>query len=276
MTDTPHAAHIDDQAAPNADGEAGGAGEVWPVCSGASFNLWEPDTGDYYDSVDADSIREDLHHKRQTQHGTASSAFANLPETVTADPQTLPCLRPRIAFRDVSRSNDTRTFKCALIPPDRVLTHKAPYLLQTQGQPADEAYVLGVLSSMVFDWQVRRTAELNMTFAQLNQASIPDPGEGHAVRDRVTKIAARLAAAADRFAGWAAGHGVRSGPVPLEERRKLLAELDACVAVLYGLDSEDIAVLYDTFGRPGQYDARRVAVLAAMHDMAVPTGAAQQ
>ena len=41
----------------------------------------------------------------------------------------------------------------------------------------------------------------------------------------------------------------------------LLAELDACVAYLYGLDEDDIAVVYDTFGRPGQWDERREAVL---------------
>ena len=41
----------------------------------------------------------------------------------------------------------------------------------------------------------------------------------------------------------------------------LLAELDACVAHLYGLDEDDIAVVYDTFGRPGQWDERRDAVL---------------
>ena len=45
----------------------------------------------------------------------------------------------------------------------------------------------------------------------------------------------------------------------------LLAELDACVAYLYGLDENDIAVVYDTFGRPGQWDERRNAVLACFH-----------
>ena len=115
-----------------------------------------------------------------------------------------------------------------------------------------------------------------MTFEHLNQASIPDPGEGHPVRDRVTKIAARLAAADDRFAGWADQHGVQTGTVLPKEREKLLAELDACVAVLYGLDTDDVVVLYDTFAKPGQHDSRRDAVLDAMRGMTVPAGAARQ
>ena len=243
------------------------AGEVWPVCSGSSFDLWKPDTGDYYDSVHADRIKQHLHAKRLSQRETASSAFAELADTVTDDPDTLPCLRPRIAFRDVTRANDSRTFRCALIPPDRVLTHQAPYLLQTHGSPADEAYVLGVLSSMIFDWQTRQTAELHMTFEQLNQASVPDPGEGHPVRDRVTVIAGRLAAADDRFDAWAEKIGAEQHTVTDDEREDILAELDACVAVLYGLDADDVTVLYDTFGLSGQWDDRRDAVLAAMRQL---------
>ena len=246
--------------------------EVWPVCSGSSFNVWEPDTGDYYDSVDAAGIRKHLHAKRQSQRNTASSAFAELPEEVTDDPQTLPCLRPRIAFRDVTRANDSRTFRCALIPPNRVLTHQAPYLLQTRGTPADEAYVLGVLSSMIFDWQTRQTAELHMTFEQLNQASVPDPGEGHPVRNRVTEIAGRLAAVDGRFDSWVQHTGAQTGPIPDDEREELLAELDACVAVLYGLDTDDVTVIYDTFAKQGQWNARRDAVLSAMHHISTPEG----
>ena len=243
------------------------AGEVWPVCSGSSFDLWEPDTGDYYDSVRADSIQQHLHAKRLSQRETASSAFSELPEEVTKDPVTLPCLRPRVAFRDVTRANDSRTFRCALIPPDRVLTHKAPYLLQTWGTPVDEAYVLGVLSSMIFDWQVRRTTELNMTFEQLNQASVPDPGEGHPVRDRVTEIAGRLAAADDRFDVWTKQIGAEAGTVGDGEREDMLVELDACVALLYGLDTDDVTVLYDTFGLLDQWNDRRDAVLSTMRQL---------
>ena len=56
------------------------------------------------------------------------------------------------------------------------------------------AGLLGVLSSMPCDWQSRRTVELHMTFEQFGLLSIPDPGEGHPVRDRVVEIAGRLSA----------------------------------------------------------------------------------
>ncbi len=240
--------------------------EVWPVYDGKSFNLWEPETGTYYDSVEAVSITSHLFGKRLRQSRTKSSAFSELTESVLQDPATLPCRRARIAFRDVTNPTNTRTIVAALIPPDRVVANQAPYLLQLAGSVRDEAYVLGVLCSMPCDWQARRTVELHLNFLHLNLLCIPDPGEGHLVRDRVTELAARLAARDERFTDWAAEVGVPATSLATALRGggvvDALCELDACVAYLYGLDEADIAVIYDTFGRPGQWDERRDSVLA--------------
>ncbi len=239
--------------------------EVWPVYKGTSFNLWAPDTGVYYDSADADAITTHLHQKRLSQSRTVSSAFAELPEPVLRVPATLPCRRSRIAFRNVTNPTNTRTIVAALIPPDRVIVHHAPYLLQTAGSVRDEAYVLGVMCSMPCDWQARRTVELNLTFEQLNSFTVPDPGEGHPVRDRVVDIAGRLAAADDRFVRWAAAVGVPVGSADAPEiKADLICELDACVAHLYGLDEDDLAVLYRTFDakRPDRYAHHHAGVLA--------------
>ena len=240
---------------------------VWSVYKGTSFNIWAPDTGVYYDSADAKAMISTLQKKRLSQHQTKSSAFAELDKAVTKDPATLPCRNARIAFRNVTNPTNTRTLIAALLPKDRVILNHAPYLLQTAGTAVDEAYVLGVLCSMPCDWQARRTVELNMTFEQIGQLSVPDPGKGHPVRDRVAEIAGRLAAQDDRFSDWAAEVGVPVGGAETEGggRACLLAELDACVAYLYGLDKDDIVVVYDTFGRPGQWDERRDAVLACFH-----------
>ena len=235
---------------------------VWPVYKGTSFDIWEPDTGVYYDSAEAETMIATLQKKRLSQRRTRTSAFAEQDDDVAKDPASLPCRHARIAFRDVTNPTNTRTLLAALIPGDRVIVHQAPYLLRTAGTAVDEAYVLGVLCSMPCDWQARRTVELHMTFEQIGQLSIPDPGKGHPVRDRVVEISARLAAQDDRFSEWAAEVGVPVGSVDTGGGGAwLLAELDACVAHLYGLDEDDIAVVYDTFGRPGQWDERRDAVL---------------
>ena len=186
---------------------------VWPVYKGTSFDLWDPDTGVYYDSAEPEAMTAALQEKRLSQRRTKSSAFSEQLDDVVKDPASLPCRHARIVFRNVTNPTNTRSLITALVPGNRVIVHHAPYLLRTAGSHVDEAYVLGILCSMPCDWQVRRTAELNMTFEQIGQLSIPDPGKGHPVRDRVAEIAAQLAAQDDRFSEWAAEVGVPVGSV---------------------------------------------------------------
>ena len=221
---------------------------VWPVYGGLSFDLWNPDTGQYYDSVDSITICEFLGRKN----------------IVDSNDQVLDCMTPRIAFRDVTNPTNTRTVVTALIPGNRVLVHTAPYLCQISGDVVDGAYVLGVLSSMPFDWQARRTIELHLTFAKLNSLSIPDPGQGHPVRDRVAEIAVTLATVDERFSEWANENGLITVPPPARHSHNdLLAELDACVGWLFGLDESELRVVYNTFGHSGQWDLRRDQVVGA-------------
>ena len=115
---------------------------------------------------------------------------------------------------------------------------------------------------MPCDWQARRVVELKMSFQLLNTLSIPDPGAGHPVRDRVVEIAGRLAAVDERFADWAVEVRVPVGSAnDPDVKRDLLAELDACVACLYGLDEDDLAVIYDTFSETVDYSEHHAAVL---------------
>ena len=237
-------------------------GNRWLVYKGASFDLWNPDTGVYYASVDAEEIANHLQQKRQRQHRTSKSPFAEFATEHIEDPETLPCLRPRIAFRDITNSTNTRTVVTAFVPGEVVITNKGPYLLWPKGNEVDQAFLLGVLSSMILDWYARRVVELNLNFHILNSFPIPDPGEGHPVRGRVVEIAGRLAAVDERFAEWAAEVGVPVGSANDEAvKQDLICELDACVAFLYGLDEDEMAVVYETFSETVDYSDRHAAVL---------------
>ena len=234
----------------------------WLVYKGASFDLWEPDTGVYYASVDSKEITRHLQQKRQRQHKTPKSPFAEFTDEHIEDPETLPCLSPRIAFRDITNSTNTRTVVTALVPGELVITNQAPFLLWPKGGEHDEAFLLGVLSSMVLDWYARRVVELHLNFHILNNFPIPDPGEGHPVRDRVVEIAGRFAAVDERFADWAAEVGVPVASANDEDTKQdLTCELDACVGYLYGLDEDDLGVIYETFSETVDYSDRHAAVL---------------
>lgn len=237
--------------------------ERWLVYKGASFDVWCSDAGSYYASVDAVDITLHLQEKRKKQHRIASSPFAEFTADHVNDATTLPCLYPRIAFRDVTNRTNTRTVVAALVPGNTVITNQAPYLLWPKGTAVDVAFLLGVLSSMVLDWFSRCVVELHVNFHIFNSFPINDPGSGDAIRDRVVEIAGTLAAVDERFAEWAAEVGVPVGSANDEATKQdLIHELDACVAHLYDLDEEDLEVIYATFDekRPNRYIDRFAAV----------------
>ena len=238
--------------------------DFWPVYTGKSFNLWNPDTGEYSSSADPETVTAALQRKRRNGHRNRRSAFSEMPAAWIEDPDTLPCLRPRIAVRDTARSSDTRTVIAALVPGELVITHQAPYLLRVRGTERDEAFLIGVLSSMILDWYARRVVELHLTASILDNFPIPDADiDNDPTASRTVEIAGRLAAVDDRFSEWAAAVGVPVGSANDKPTKSdLICELDACVARLYGLDEDDLAVIYDTFHEGADYSDRLAAVLA--------------
>ena len=237
--------------------------DIWPVYSGKSFGIWNPDTGQYYASVEAESITTHLAQKRRRGHRVQRSVFSEFDAACIDDPDTLACRRPRIMFRDVARSTDTRTVIVALVPGETVAVHKAPTLVWPMGTARDEAYVLGILSSMILDWYARRLVEMTLSFTLLNGFPIPHVDtERNLAAARVVEIAGRLAATDDRFAEWAAAVGVPVGSVTDDDtKHDLICELDACVAHLYGLEESDLAVIYETFHENTDYSDRHAAAL---------------
>ena len=117
---------------------------------------------------------------------------------------------------------------------------------------------------MILDWYARRVVELSLNFHILNNFPIPDADiDNDPVASRVIEISGRLAAVDYRYADWAAEVGVPVGSVTDEATKQdLICELDACVANLFGLDEDDLAVVYETFHEGADYSERHVAVLA--------------
>src|SRR5207344_2095327 len=108
-----------------------------------------------------------------------------------ADPRTLPALHPRIAWRDVARATDTRTVIAAFVPPSTILVHQAYYLFWRDGSPATQAYTLGVLSALPFDWYARQMVESHVTVEFMRSAPVPRVPEVNPLRRRVVEITGR-------------------------------------------------------------------------------------
>jgi hypothetical protein len=236
----------------------------WPVFKGETFDLWSPDNGvnSYYAWADPDKVETVLFEKRlRSGRGSRSSAHSEFTLAYRNDKSTLPTRRPRIAFRDMSRATDTRTVRVALLPPKVFIVHLAPYLLWPRGDEADEAFLLGVLSSIALDWYARRWVETHLTYNFFNPLPVPRPSRADPLWSRAVVLAGRLAALDGRFAIWAEKVGVEHGPLQADEKQDMIDELDAVVARLYGLSEPQLVHLFETFHEGWDYEPRLSAVL---------------
>jgi hypothetical protein len=121
-----------------------------------------------------------------------------------------------------------------------------PFLIWEDGDETNEAYLIGVLSSIPADWYARRFVEKHLDYYIFN--GIPVPTENNEpLHQRVIELSGRLAAVDDRYADWADTVKVDYGPLNEKKKQDLMYELDAVVAHLYGLSREHVEVIFETF-----------------------------
>ena len=239
----------------------------WPVYKGESFDLWNPDTGTYYAWADPEPALRWIQAKRQRAHKRrGDSPHREFSARHIRDRSTLPCYRPRVAFRDVSRATDSRTLRAALVPPNVFISNQAPYLLWPRGGEKDQAFLLGVLASIPLDWYARRFVETHLNFFVFNPFPIPRPAHDDPRWRRVVELSGRLACPDARFREWADAVGVACGPLAPDEQEDMIHELDAVVAHLYGLTEAQLVHIFETFHEGWDYQHRLDAVLRHYRD----------
>ncbi|MFI8593837.1 Eco57I restriction-modification methylase domain-containing protein [Microbacterium sp. NPDC078428] len=229
-----------------------------PVLAGSSMNLWEPDAGDPFAYADPQRLREHLAAKFASQVRQHRSPFFGL----QLEQGVLPMDRARIGFRKIARSTDTRTSIACLLPPGSAATEAVQLVVRIRGAESSEAFLLGVLSSIPFDWAARRWVEMNFNFFVMNPLPIPEYRPGSVLADRVVQVAGHLAAVDDRYRGWAEAIGVQVGTAKDEPTKSdHIAELDALVSLLYALSPDQVTYVFTTFQRGTDYSDRLARVL---------------
>ena len=234
----------------------------WPVFKGESFDLWTPDTGTYYAWADPEPALQWIHNKRiRSARSRRDSAHQEFPLESLREPTTLPSFKPRVAFRDVTQRTNRRTVIACLLPPEIFIGNQAPYLLWPRGDEKDQAFLLGVLSSIPLDWYARRFVEIHVNYFVFNPFPVPRPERDNAGWQRVVSLAGRLACPDDRFASWAGAVGVDYGPLVADEKEDMIHQLDAVVAHLYGLSEPQLVHIFETFHEGWDYEERLQGVL---------------
>lgn len=230
-----------------------------PVGTGASFNVWNPDAGVPYAYSPVEVLRPYLRRKFERAARTSRSAYSGM----TLPEGRLQLDQARIVYRGIARATDTRTSIPCLAPPGRAIVDPAHMVVTRQGSARHEAFLLGVMASIPFDWSARRWVELHLTFGILTRLPVPWLKYESSLASRVVMVAGRLAAIDERYRTWAEEVGVEVGTANDQSTKtELIAELDALVSLLYGLKEEQVEHVFATFHRGWDYAARLERVVA--------------
>ena len=231
-----------------------GEGRI-PVWKGRSFNRYEPHGSEPAGYAKWNEVFSFAQQKRMR-----SPVFKRMfSKAVLADPETHPMNHCRIAFRDVTRSTDSRTVILCLIPPRTPLTNSAPYLVFAGWGSLAQASLLGILNSVPFDWVARRYVETHLNFYVLN--SLTFPSQDDTPWQSIGELTARLSCIDERFADFAAEAGVEYGPLTDAQRSDMRAEIDALVARAYGLTEDELRFIFTDFTENAVSPAYRKLVL---------------
>ena len=226
--------------------------DVW---KGRSFDHYSPHGNEPAGFADWDEVFAFVQTKRMRSH-----VFKRIFSTdYLSDPSTHPIHRSRIAFRDVTRSTDSRTTRACLVPPLTPLTNSAPYLVFSGWSELSQASVLGTMNSLVFDWLSRRYVELHLNYYVLDMLCFPP--HGNTPWERIGRLAARLSCVNDRFLEFASAAGVQCGLLSDRQRHNLRAEIDALVAHAYGLTEDELRFIFTDFTENAVPPAYRQQVL---------------
>lgn len=214
----------------------------WPLWKGGSFDQFDPNGAD---ARHCPPSSEALKKARKPRPGSGSL----IKDVVSAADRRAAVERTvgaaRVAFRDVTRSTDSRTVRACLIPPEHFLTNKAPYLTFVDPDQRATAACLALMNSLAFDWQARRFVETNLNFFILEGLRLPQLDD--TTFESIATAAARLSCPDDRFADFARELGVEHGPLDDDQRLRLRVEIDALVAHAWKLSSEELDLVIGEF-----------------------------
>ncbi|MEZ0362641.1 hypothetical protein ACAG26_02905 [Mycobacterium sp. pUA109] len=177
----------------------------------------------------------------------------------------------RLAFRDVSRSTDSRTARASLIPPQTFLLNSAPYLAFVDGDHRQRAACCAVMNSLPFDWQARRFVENHLNYFVLELLTVPLLTD--AAYDELVTLGTRLSCPDERFNDVTDACGTTVGPLADDKRLQLRARVDALVAHGYGLSLPDIDVVLADFTTEAVSSAHRKALREELEALMTPAAA---
>lgn len=145
---------------------------------------------------------------------------------------------PRVGFCDIAGQTNERSLMAALIPADVVCGNKVPTILFPE-DPSEERLLVwtAIANSFVFDWMLRRVLTTTVNYFLLQSIPLPKLAKDGLPWKKLASAARKLQL-------------LDSAGISREicERMvQLRGEIDAEVAVAYGLDLKDMELILQDF-----------------------------
>ena len=239
-----------------------GASDGWELWKGESFDQYDPHGSQARRCPPSEAA---LAKARKPRPGGESLLAKDVEVAERAVVVVRELCGARVAFRDVTNRTNSRTILAALVPPRTFLLNSAPYLTFVEDRDADRAACLGLMNSLVFDWQARRFVETHVNFFILEGLRLPSLSD--AAYERIAHAAARLSCVDERFTDFATATGVECGPLDSDERERLRIEIDALVAHTWGLNDDDLEVIFADFTLDAVPDGYRRRLRARLAEL---------
>lgn len=177
----------------------------------------------------------------------------------------LPVDQYRPVFRNVSSAGNERTLIATVMPPGCALLDAVPFFYRsafdheaggyrTVLRAEAMVYLVALLNSLTLDFVVRRKVSGHVTKSVMATMPIVDIPLDHGAGKAVVDASARLVCRTPEFDELAEVLGAECGPLHSEVERMLRAGLDAQVARLYGLSSQQLEFVLADFEQSASGD----------------------
>jgi len=228
-------------------------GKGWPLYEGKMFHQFRHDFAPpEYWVEEKTGLNELLQRYIGKNRDTKKVMTLSSPSVKILPPQ-----QYRLAFRLIASSTNERTLISTILPRNVFVANSAAIVYSSTGTnnlskipqtlPFEAmAYLSGILNSFVLDYVVRQKVSANLNFFYIYQLPVPRSPQKD-IQEQIVNRVLKLISTTKEYESFAKHFSRSTRPLSIQERKNLVAEINAYVALLYGLDENDLSHILSTF-----------------------------
>lgn len=169
----------------------------------------------------------------------------------------------RLAYREVSYSTNKRTLISTILPINTVSVHTiyltTPYSIKLDTDKNivtleehisinEMLYYCGLFNTFVLDYIIRKKVKRHVSVYIMNELSVPVYSETNPMHNQIVNLVAQLFTNNKVYRPLLERINFNmNNVIGIEERSKIRSQLDAIIAILYGLNREELINILNTF-----------------------------